>query len=705
MPCSKTRTLISCPPVILSNMNAPYSTTRTLFPFLLVFSFFTTIVKGQDVANCHIADDIIVAAQTSHYAPRDIDSNFSVLVYEEFISSINSGQQFFTSSDLEKLEVYKYTAGLGGEKTCDFISLSIDTYKSRFSALAQLLDETSKSPISFSGNDEYRTFDKEELTNQNWKSYWKSYFKMNVLFAIIGARDSTDLERTPSAEEIDKWKYQVGQNMICRFENTINSYGAIDQYITDKFLKSVAHAFDPHTTLYSMADFKQFATQLSKNTMTYGIEVYRNEAGEIEIYNILPGSPAWNSNDINTGDIIIGTGAKGVKPTDFTCMSTADVQALIETSDSGEATFHLRKKSGDEVHVTLRQSIVEVQSNIIQSYLLEGERKLGYLYLPSFYEGEGNSGCATDVGKALIQLKREGVEGLILDLRDNGGGSMEEAIRLSGIFINYGALSILSASALDQLETLKDMDRGVLFDKPMVILVNEYSASASELFAAAMQDRNRAIIVGNSTFGKSTAQRILPLTIRNENGNTVETDPYVIKITFASFYRVTGQTHQGEGVQPDIALPSQYSGTRFNESSYPSALSFEPVTKKTYYFPADPLPIEALKELSTRRIQNDSDWTQYISVLSEEQEEKEDKSVPLNYEAFYQSYMDTTDREEFFIHLPENLPYSVAPARYTMRFTSVNEDENERNIRSISNDPWIAETYQILNDYLLLNTN
>lgn len=683
-------------------MHRPSFATSSLLRVLFIFTIFSTSTKGQNPSDCQVADDIIFTAQAFHYAPRDIDSNFSALVYDEFISSLNSNDQFFTKSDLEKLDAFKYTAGLGGEKTCDFINLSIEIYKNRFSALTQLMEETSNGPLSLSENDHYKKFAVSELNNGNWKTYWKSYFKFHVLLAIVGSRDSTDLARIPTQEEIDKWKFQVGQNTICRFENQMSSSGAVDRYVTDQFLKSVAHAFDPHTTLFSLPELEQFATQLSKNTLTYGIEVYRNEAGEIEIYNILPGSPAWNSNDVNTGDIIVGTGAKGSKSTDFACMSTAEVMALVETGESGEATFHLRKKSGAEVQVTLRQAVVEVQSNVIQSYILDGERKLGYLYLPSFYEGEGNSGCAMDVGKALIQLKREGVEGLVLDLRDNGGGSMEEAIRLSGIFINYGALSILSSSVDDELETLKDMDRGVLFDKPMVVLVNEYSASASELFAAAMQDRNRAIIVGNSTFGKSTAQQVIPLLSKAENGDTTLSESHFIKLTFASFYRVTGETHQAEGVQPDITLPSQYVDVDYKESLFPSVLNFEPVSKKTYYFPAEPLPVEALRELSSRRIQHDSDWAQYTQSMSEE---GNDIELSLNYSSFYEAYLDTSNQEKFFVHLNENLPFTVEAAQYTMRFRSVNETENERNIKQISNDAWIAETYQILNDYLQLNTN
>lgn len=274
------------------------------------------------------------------------------------------------------------------------------------------------------------------------------------------------------------------------------------------------------------------------------------------------------------------------------CLPVHELKEFMLSKQAKVSTFQIRKKSGKEIKVKLEKSDMDVQENVIKSFVLESDSlDLGYVYLPSFYTdyemgGTTAEGCANDLATELLRLKRDGIEGLILDLRDNGGGSMREAIKVVGISINQGALGIFKTQNENPL-TLKDLNRGTLYADPMIIIVNSFSASASELFAAAMQDHNRALIVGTKTYGKSTAQSVIPLdtsliTDIMQGENLDEKDIDFIKITHSTFFRTTGESHQAEGIIPDIYIPHIFEKLKLKEEHYPSVLARERIDKKTY---------------------------------------------------------------------------------------------------------------------------
>jgi carboxyl-terminal processing protease len=301
------------------------------------------------------------------------------------------------------------------------------------------------------------------------------------------------------------------------------------------------------------------------------------------------------------------------------------------------------------------------------------------------------NGCANDISKELFKLKREGIEALIIDVRNNGGGSMLEAIRLTGVFIDYGAIAIIDKLGEGAM-TVKDMDRGVAFSKPLVVMVNRTSASASELFAAAMQDQNRAVIVGGKTFGKSTMQNVIPLSAEG-----------FLKTTVGKFYRVTGKSHQKTGIIPDIELPSYYSKMNISESMYPSALENTTITHKTYYYPSKQLPIESLKSLSKSRVDTNSYFKKIASMADFFYQQTNHISIPLNYDQFSLYYEQMNLLYDGMVSDFDNSAFTVQNPVYLSNIgerTEIEKSVNQQNIENIKNDIFIAESFNVLKDLI-----
>jgi carboxyl-terminal processing protease len=489
----------------------------------------------------------------------------------------------------------------------------------------------------------------------------------------------------------------------------LNQKEGLEEYVGNSFLKAVAAAFDPHTEFFTVNEEQAFNDMLSKETKSFGFYFNNNDMGEIEIVMIVPGSSAWNSNLLNEGDVILSV-KNNIGTKDFACINYDEAYMFLSSENMNSAEFFVRKKNGKEISVVLGKEEIDVQENAIKSFLLQGSEKIAYIYLPSFYTQAGTGGtiqkgCADDMAKEIIKLKAESISGLILDLRDNGGGSMMEAILLAGLFIDYGPVSIVQMR--DEAPfTLKDSNRGVIWSGPMIVMINHFSASASELFAAAMQDLNRAVIVGSNSFGKATTQEIIPPdaykygTLESYTGNPVA----FLKLTRGAFYGVTGESRQKKGVLPDILLPELNDRIKPGESIYESALDPGIIEKKIYYNALAPLPIVQLNDQSQKRLNSDSAYSKVRELSRLLYDELNTYTVPLNIDAFFEFYAKAVNYE-----LPAgNAPFSVQKPRYIKTLNSIensNKLSEENSLKEIPKDIYIDEAYQILIDLIKTKTN
>ncbi|MBL4585798.1 MAG: carboxy terminal-processing peptidase [Flavobacteriales bacterium] len=656
---------------------------------------------GQNLKLIKSTDYIVRTANENHLRPRAMDDSFSSLVYDQIMESLDPYSMIFSSEDAALLDSKKQTIDDDiNAKRLDFISELNQVYTAQLNSLGALVTEFKNERLNLTIADSIE-FDSDHgyLSEQAKTKHWHKWLKLKILLELFGNPDSLIADVSFSNDEIRMAKTIVLEREECHLNFlSTSTENKINKKVGDAYIRAVASAFDPHTIYFSASDEQQFSSLISNATMSFGFDIGSNESAEIEIISILPGSPAWNSGLINEGDVITSILSAAKANLDLTCISASTANEYLSDPDLDYATFRIKKKSGKQLNVELKKELAEIKENAIQSFVLDGEHSVGYIYLPTFYTTEDNggflpNGCANDIGKELIRLERENTEALIIDLRNNGGGSMLEALRLVGLFIDFGPIGISLEKGQPPV-TLKDMDRGILSNKPLVVLTNEFSASASELFSACIQDYNRGLIVGSRTFGKSTIQRVLPL-------NTNENQKEFLKLTIGEFFRITGDQLQQVGVFPDIGLPSYINWSESTEKAYPSSLSSEKIDKKTYYRPLQKLPLEELKTKSEARVRLDS----MFAKVSAYTESKEVEFVPLTIKGFqnlFNGKMREYSDDDKFERPSSPFTITVPSFRNASSDLADNTAEDSDNQQYMEQDIYLQETFRITID--LINT-
>jgi carboxyl-terminal processing protease len=421
-----------------------------------------------------------------------------------------------------------------------------------------------------------------------------------------------------------------------RVDNILqNPYGIV-KYVGNMYCETIASCYDPHTEFFPPDEKENFESELGKQPFQFGFKIKADKNGGVLIDNLQPGSPAFKCGKLNKGDKFMSMQWEGGQSIDVSDMTTHEFGELVDEVNHKKTLFTVKKADGSNVQVTLEKELVKGDDeDRVKSFILKGNNNIGYIYLPAFYEdwessNEGLNGCANDVGREILKLKKENINGLILDVRYNGGGSVSEATELAGIFIDAGPVA-QEKSRDTKVSTIKDMDRGTIYDGPLVILVNGYSASASELLAGTLQDYNRAVIIGAPTYGKATMQVVLPMdtTVTPENFSQKETENY-LKVTTSKLYRVTGATAQFKGVQPDIVLPDVLDAYITKEADEPYAIKPTTIAANKYFIPYTPLPIKTL----IQGVQTEVDTNKYFNtikpIIANAKQKKAASDVSLN---------------------------------------------------------------------------
>lgn len=584
-----------------------------------------------------------------------------------------------------------------------FIDLLEEIYSTKVEETEVLISSLHNHVIDLNEKDSLLLAEEQKPVSENErKKKWIQWIKLQILWDAAYQIGPNGNLNSISLDSLNLFKQHVINKEQCHLNAFREAGMEIKNYVFESYLHSICHAFDPHTNYFNANDEAEFTSMLSKEAPSFGFDLYKNEDGELGIGTILPGGPAWNSNELNEGDVILSVKGDKQKAIDLSCISVDEASSYLMQADLSSATFRVRKSGGEHITLTLTKDKVTVLENSIQSHILNGEQRIGYMYLPTFYSGEAGvtwlpNGCANDVGKELIRLEKEKIDGLILDLRDNGGGSMLEALRLAGIFIDFGALSVAKYKDLEP-ETMKDMSRGMAYTGPLVVLVNELSASASELFSACIQDHKRGLIVGNRTFGKSTIQEVVPLQVTEKGAEFV-------KLTIGQFYRVTGASIQQIGIEPDVKLPSPYQDEEIGERFYPSCLPAGTIDKKTYYTQWwKPAPVEKLQRLSAERVAKDSVFNAIISTTKEDTLEV----IPLDvssFQKYFAKLQETSSEVDSTYRASDKYEVTIPSYRNLKLETESLSQTLDEEVRTwISRDIYISEGYNIINDLIKLST-
>jgi len=688
---------------------------------LLFFAFQNQLINAQrSYSICDKAGLIVQTSRIFHYEPRPVDDEFSELVYKNFLNMLDPEGLFLASEDVELLSTYKNN--LDDEilnNRCGFLTMTEKIYTNSVIFVDSVINSFLIKEFNYSLKD--TLFVTEEVVyakRLDLSKKWEKYIKLDILYSYLSQADSTLQSVKPNDDSLAKFQPDVIQRELCYIKSRTNFTDGISQYIGSLFLESVSMAFDPHTNYFSAPEKDEFMGSLSKENESFGFDFDINQRGEVVIYNVAIGGPAWKSNEIEEGDVVLGLKTNSEEMTNFSCLAVEDIYRIIYSEKLNKATFRIRKKSGKEIYIQLNKETVSVETNEVVSLILKDslDNKTGYIYLPSFYTGTDyqtgeEKGCANDVAKEIIRLKNEQISGLIIDLRNNGGGAMEEAIKLAGMFIDFGAVGIIHVRNLEP-EVLKDKARGTIYDGPLAILVNGTSASASEFFASAMQDYNRAIIAGTKTFGKFTAQNILPVDACNysmeELVRLYNAPNGYLKITNGKFFNVTGKSYQNSGITPDIEFPSIYEGVNYRESSYESSLKSTVIEKKVQIKKFPELPIESLNLKSVERLKADSVYFKVSKIGKLIIERQKCLPISVEYHAFVKYFNDNEiAREMEKLAVDSVSALSVTNPGYIAGVSSTDSlsEYNEYSISRVKRDFFIREVYNIINDLINENKN
>ena len=584
--------------------------------------------------------------ELNHLAPKPVDDSFSADMFKMIINRADRRRLLFTDAEFKSLQAYnnKLDEELN-KKEWTFYDLFATLYKKALIRADSIITKLSQKPFDFNVNETVTSNKREEFNfatdvsslSARWLRYLK-YSALDQLFDIAAADTTgkTSLKTVIGTAEA-KVREQLKKNEIKNLKRLTTQQGGIDGHITELYLNALASVFDPHTNYFSPQGKQQFQESLSTEALSFGLELDENEKGQIVVDMLTPGGPAWKSGDLNKGDILLSVLWEGKEVADMTGATLEEAYEELEKSSTDKLILKFKKADGTEKTVMLKKEKLENEENIVKGFVLQGEKKIGYILLPGFYtewENESGSSCANDVAKEIVKLKKENIDGLILDVRYNGGGSLGEALEMTGIFIDEGP--VVGIKSKDpKVVFLKDPNRGTIFSGPMVLMVNGQSASASEMLAAALQDYNRAVIVGSATFGKATMQQMFSLDTFSKKAAAMNTDRDMVKITDGKLYRLTGESAQRNGVVPDVLLPDAFDGIEYREKFSPNALVGDPVAKNNYYKPLPALPVNELAAKSALRIKSDDnfrDIQQIILMMIARREKSE--TISLKWEEF-----------------------------------------------------------------------
>lgn len=677
----------------------------------LIFTFSQNIFAQTTETNCEEIGKILEIIKEGHYNPIDIDDDLSIQLFDNFIQKLDRETLYFTNSSLENL--YKHRKQLDdyiNNQDCDFLNDFSKYYKERLENASKIIEKLATEQLDFTKKDSIRFFDSDKLeeifsADENvLQRRWQKSLKYKTLAQIYQEEGafSEDWSLDLVKEKEKEARKKVIEKAKCDILQILENPYGYENYIKAVFINSLTHLFDPHTTYFSKEELKSFTNSLSKENIGLGIQLSENEQEEVIIHQLVPGGAAWKSNNLHKNDVILDVKVEG-KVLGMSCIDASEMENFIQSTSGRKVELKIRKSSGEIKNIVLYKEKLENEENIVQGFILKGEKNIGYIALPGFYTQEGENdvqGCSNDVAKEIIKLKKENIQGLILDLRHNGGGSVQEAVDLAGIFIDVGVMSIDKSRISEKPYLFKDRNRGTIYDDPLIILVNQNSASASEIFASALQDYNRALIVGSPTFGKSSGQIVLPIDENLEFG--------FIKLTVSKFYRVNGTTHQRLGVQPDIPLPDVLSVLGYREAEYKTSLKNDKILKKIYYTPLEELPIKTLNQKSKERTLKDSNFQgilEFIQNWSNIQGNEILYLTPDSYKKFFD------DKLNLYQKIAENSyrPSEILEAQnnqYDKEILEMSKYKkllNETAIENIQNDIYIEEAYKIINDLININ--
>ena len=682
------------------------------FILLSGFVFGITLKKENPNKDKLLLEIITYVLDRGHFDPKDINDVFSENVYMSYLENIDGQHRFFLKSDINAFNSYRYLIDNEIKNTqVEFFNLSFGKLMERMSQVEGFYKSLLETPFDFSIKDEINLDFKKASYAINLielRAMWRKRLKLNALERFTSKKDEevqklekdltyvmkTDNELEEKAREI------ISENMDAFFEryNDLNRKDWFSIYIN-----SIVLQFDPHTSYLAPSVKDRFDASMSGEFEGIGARLQKRNQ-EVKIVEVISGGPVWRDELLEIGDIILKVAQPNKEAVDISGMRLDDSIKLIKGPKGTQVILTIRRVDGTIQDVKVTRDIVILEETYARSSLIKNDKEsFGLIELPKFYinfQDYNQRNAATDVKKELEQLKQKNVKGIILDLRNNGGGSLKTVVDMAGYFIKEGPIVQVKSTG-GKKEVLKDIDPSIVWDGPLVILVNEFSASASEIIAAALQDYKRAIILGSKqTFGKGTVQNVFDLN-RMITGGTYG-DLGALKVTTDKFYRINGRSTQLEGVKSDVVFPNRYAYVEMGEKDQDNPLAWDSITPASYK------PFEGMNnyEYSLSRSKQRMKENPFITLIDEQalwiKKQQENYTYSLDftsYKATRQSNKTYSERFKKLGDYESSLEFQWLPEAGLE--AEVNDDliiKRKRWQKSLKKDLYISEAIEILKD-------
>lgn len=719
--------------LILASLATGLFSASTLFP-----------VPDNPEKEKAIVSTAINALTGLHYEPVVLDDAFSEKVYRLYLDRLDGARRFFTQQDIDAFDQHRRKLD-DQLKVADlaFFNLTEDRFQAAMARSQNIYREILAKPFDFNVNEsleldgEKKPFPaSEKALRETWRKAlkWETMTRLNDKLEIQRkAAEGEDQEETDKTEtsaadaeeevpaddfDADSDEDVLGKSfteleadaraaVLKSFNEWYERMGKLKRSdrLSD-YLNAITSVYDPHTGYFAPVEKENFDIAMAGKVEGIGARLQTD--GEFtKVSDIVVGGPAWKAKELQEKDVITKVKQEDEAAVNISGMNLNEVVSMIRGPKGTKVTLTVRRLDGSIHDIVIERDIVVLEEGFAKSLILDTEQgeKVGYIRLPRFYadfEDDNGRSCARDVRIELEKLKTENVSGVILDLRNNGGGSLRDVVDMTGLFIEDGPI-VQVKSRERAPEVLEDDDNTIQYDGPLVIMVNEFSASASEILAAALQDYGRAVIVGNTTFGKGTVQRFIDLDLALRGAKDVKPLGN-LKVTTQKFYRVNGGSTQLEGVTPDIRLPDSYAylETGERENDYP--LQWDKIAPARYSRTPDyTAKLSEVRDRSEARTRTAPAFRAIDLYAKELRAERDETEVSLKLDDFKRDQKQRNEESkkyrELFKEIKDLEAYNLKLDK--LQLESADEGKAKRNedfIERVRKDLHLYETVQVLND-------
>lgn len=694
-------------------------------------SFTTKKFDADDDKDRVLIELMMYVLERGHFDLREVDDEFSEQVFEDFIQALDPLKRHFLQEDIDDFEEYRFLIDDQiKNQEFDFFDLAYNRLQMRIKDAKAIYPKLLDTSFNFEEDEEIDT-DYENLpyaeTKAELQDRWKKQLKFSALGTYYDMLDTQNKkleklseknqdEETDTADEIEveedftpqsieelekEARTTTRESIETYFENT-NDIEREDWF--GLYINSVASQFDPHTNYFAPQDKDRFDVSMSGKLEGIGARL-RKERDQVKIDEVISGGPAWKDGQLETGDLIQRVRQEDeAESVSIIGMRLDDAVDLIKGKKGTKVILTVKKVDGSIEEIELVRDIVEIDETYAKTSLVEKEQvKYGVINLPKFYfdmQDYNQRNAASDMKKEVLRLIDEGAEGLVIDLRNNGGGSLSTVVDIAGLFIESGPVVQVKSSDGNK-DVLKDKDSKIVWDGPLVIMVNEISASASEILAAAMQDYERAIIMGSEqTYGKGTVQNLVDLN-RWMKGSKFG-DMGALKLTTQKFYRVNGGSTQLKGVSSDIVMPDRYMYIDLGERDYDNPLAWDKITPAKFEKWKGYKDIESVIQASKERIASN----EQLSLIEENAKwvelQRERNVFPLHIDLYTAHNQKIEEKAKKFKKINDyetkleyiSLPYELEAIE---KDSSLGE-KRERWHKNLKKDVYVEEAINVLED-------